>query len=155
MPICRWFVEVEFVRQMAFRLKINYRFRKCTRFPIGVFCLISKLFCSFGRFRFGWDFPTVAVLGDFEPPKLIVTHRIRKRHILTPNHVFEPSYIKIRCELWSVGNLTKQEASIFFLNREFGILYFTHMGSRSRRTDHYEMWQFFSSYWRNHSFKMW
>ena len=34
---------------------------------MGVFRLFTKLFNTFGRFRFGWDFPTGAVFGDFEP----------------------------------------------------------------------------------------
>ena len=39
-------------------------------------------------------------------------------------------------------------------HRESGTLYFTHMGSRSRRTGRYEIWQFSSSDQRYHLFKI-
>ena len=60
------------------------------------------------------------------------------------------SCVKIRCELWSVGELTKQEeAKSTKKNRESGTVYFTHMGSSSRKTDRYEIWQISSPDRRN------
>ena len=77
------------------------------------------------HFRFGRDFPNGAVLGDFEPL------RNPKGTFLRQTTSFEPSYVKIRCELWSVGELTKQKEEEE-KNREYGTVYFTHMGSRFR-----------------------
>ena len=39
----------------------------CIITTTGVFRLITKLFSIFGRFRFGLDFPTEAVLGNVDP----------------------------------------------------------------------------------------
>ena len=58
---------------------------------MGVFRLFAKLLNIIGRFRFGWDFPTGAVLGDFEPLKVDCNTSDTLKahpHILTPKYVF-------------------------------------------------------------------
>ena len=94
--------------------------------------------------------------GILNPYKLILTLRIPERHILAPNHVFEPAYVEIRSEVWSVDKLTKQEGEAEEVtNRESGTVNFTHIGSHFLKTNRYEIWQFSSSDQRNHSFKIW
>ena len=83
---------------------------------MGVFRLFAKLFNIFGRFRFGWDFSTGAVFGDCEPLEVNFAHS--KGTSLRQTTVFEPPYVKIRCELRSVGELTKQEEEKSKKNRE-------------------------------------
>jgi hypothetical protein len=58
-------------------------------------------------------------------------------------------WAKIRYELLTVEELTKQEEMSSLKNRESGTVYFTNIGSRSRRTDCDEIWQFSSSDRRN------
>ena len=59
------------INQMAFREMINYRFKKSVLdfliVIMGVFRLLTKLFSIIARFRFGWDFPSGAVLGILSP----------------------------------------------------------------------------------------
>ena len=65
--------------------------------------------------------------------------------------------------MWYVGELTKQEEAELEetgeekvkKKRESETVYFTRMGSRSRKTDHYEIWQSSSSDQHKHSFQIW
>ena len=108
---------VDFLRQMAFRGKINYRFRKSALdfllvIHYNYWCIFRtyKVTQHFRTFSFGWDFPTGTVLGDFEPLKVDFNFSdTQKTHPYAKPRLFEPSYDKSRRELWSVGELTKQE----------------------------------------------
>jgi hypothetical protein len=126
---------------------------------MGVFRQFTKLFSIIGRFRS--DFPTGAVFGDFEPLNVDWnTSDTQKDTSLRQTTPFEPSYVKIRCELWSVGQLTKHEdeeknGEKIMRNRGSVTVYFTHMGSCSRRIDCYQIWQFSSFDQRTHSLKIW
>ena len=64
---------VEFLRQMAFRGKINYCFRKraldfliVTRYDYWCISRNYQVIQHFRTFCFGWDFSTRAVLGNFD-----------------------------------------------------------------------------------------
>ena len=49
----------------------------------------------------------------------------------------------------------KKKKKVKDKNRESVNVNFTHMGSRSRKTDCYETWQYSSINWRYHSLKIW
>ena len=83
---------VDFLRQMAFRGKMNYRFRKSALdfllvIHYNYWCILHN-HSIFIHLCFGWDFPTGAVLRNLNPQKVILTFWVPKRHILTPNHVY-------------------------------------------------------------------
>ena len=90
---------------------------------------------------------------------MILILRTPKRYILTPNHVFwamirqNPLQIVVsrRVDETRRGSSRKKVKKA----QESGAVYFIHMGSRSRRTDRYEIWHFTSSDRRYYSLKIW
>ena len=105
---CIVVMNVHFLCHMVFRGNISYRFSKSALLPFSdslqraVFRLLIELFSIIGRFHFGWDFFTGAVLGILNPWKLIATLRTPTKHNRkpTPNHVFWAT--KHQNPLWTV-----------------------------------------------------
>ena len=95
--------------------EINHRFRKSAldfllviRYNYWSILCNYKVTQHFGRFRFGWDFSTDTVFGDFEPlkVKLNISDTQKARPYITPRLL---SHHTSKCIADSVGELTKQE----------------------------------------------
>ena len=122
---------------MTFLGKMNYQFRKrALEFILLIhynhWCISrsNQVIQHFRKFSFWLVFPYWSSFGGFW------TLGSRFQHFGYPKDTslhqttsFEPSYVKIRCELWSVGELTKQEEKEAEEKsnkiRESGTVYFT------------------------------
>ena len=114
--------------------------KECSRFPTSdssqllvYFQLRNyKLIRHFRTFSFWLGFSYWSSFWRFWTPKSWFQHfRHPKGTFLRQTMSFELSYVKIRCELWSVGELTKQEDEEEKSKKKprIGTVYFTHMGA--------------------------
>ena len=96
----------------------------------------------FGCFRFGLDFPIFEqFFEDFKSLEVnFSTSDTKEAHPHAKPRLLSHHASK---SAENVGELMKQEeADEKVEKRAFGTVYFTHVGSRFRGTDRYEIWQF-------------
>ena len=151
-----------FSARWRFGGKINWRFSKnapdfllVVHYNYGCIPLSYEVIQHYRTFRLGLDFPTRAVSWDFfDPWKLIATLRTLNRHTLTSNYVFlaiiRPHPLQIAVCRWVDETRRIRRRKVKKNSRICNCIFHPHVGSRSRKTDCYKMYQFSSFDQRTH-----